>query len=201
MKNLLLSILSRSWQGYFLPKLFSGFPFSVGTAGSLMAGSLLFCIFHASPRIPDAPPGSACSDTLWECALVFTPQRAARAPGWSSKENEHLVCTKQQDVASQQNTSAFCADPYICFVCATYTQHKRTDILCHPKRTGCKCLKENVWKCVPVFMNYLIFCTISICTSALNSKTACRVCRFNLHYGADEHCVYLSVPLPFRDKM
>jgi len=155
--------------GLFLPKIFSGFPFSVSTAGSLMAGSLFSCVFHTSPRIPEVSSGSASSDTLWEVALVFSPQRAAHAPGWSSKENEDLVFTEQQNVASQQNISTFCHDPYI-HLYATYTQRKRTDILSHPKWSGCNCLKENVQKCVLVFMNYFIFYTISICTSALNSK-------------------------------
>lgn len=165
MKKLLLSISSEAWQSCFLPRLFSGFPFSVGTAGFLMARCLLCFVFHASPRITDISPGSASSDTLWEGALIFSPQRAAHAPWWSSKENKHPVYIEQQNIASQQNPSTFCHDPYI-HICATYTHHMRTDILSCPKWTGCNCLKENVRKCVLVFMNYLIFYTISICTSA-----------------------------------
>lgn len=49
MKNL-LHILT----GLFSPKLFSDFPFSVGTAVSLMPGSLPFCAFNALPRNPEA---------------------------------------------------------------------------------------------------------------------------------------------------
>lgn len=81
MKNLLLSISSKSRQGIFLPTLFSVFAFSVGTAGSLMAVSLLSGVFHDSPSIPEISPCSTSSDTLWEGALIFSPQKAAYTPG------------------------------------------------------------------------------------------------------------------------
>lgn len=68
--------------------LFNNFSFSVGIEGFLTAVSLLSCVFHASPRFPEVSSGSAPSDIPWEGAFIFSPQRAAHVPGWSSNESE-----------------------------------------------------------------------------------------------------------------
>lgn len=67
--------------GLFSPKLFHGFPFSVGTAVSLLSGCLLFCVFRALPRNPEVSSGSGSSGALRKSAFVFSSQRVANAPG------------------------------------------------------------------------------------------------------------------------
>lgn len=83
----------------------------------------------------------------------------------------HLGYIKQQNVASQKNTSTLRHDPQI-RISATQTQYERKGMLSHSKWIGCNCLKENVQKCVLIFMSYLTFYAIAVHTDALNSKTA-----------------------------
>lgn len=87
---------------HFLTELLSVVSHFLWVLQSLFRLGLSSCVFHALPRNPEVFCVSGSSGTLWKSAFVFSSQRIANTPGWSIKENVHLLSTPSNKVSKSE---------------------------------------------------------------------------------------------------